>query len=88
MNLVEKIMTEFPALKPKMYSYLTDSSDEEKKKRNKKKCVIKGKLKFEDYKHCLEATQLENKINQLEQIKPDVDSLSEINIKNKKILID
>ena len=62
-----------------MYSYLTDSSDEEKKKRNKKKCVIKGKLKFEDYKHCLEATQLENKINQLEQIKPNVDSLSEIN---------
>ena len=59
-----------------------------KKKKKQKKCVIKGKLKFEDYKHCLEATQLENKINQLEQIKPDVDSLSEINIKNKKILID
>ena len=59
-----------------------------KKKEKQKKCVIKGKLKFEDYKHCLEATQLENKINQLEQIKPDVDSLSEINIKNKKILID
>ena len=59
-----------------------------KKKEKQKKCVIKGKLKFEDYKHCLEATQLENKINQLEQIKPDVDSLSEINIKNKKIPID
>ena len=36
MNLVEKIMTEFPALKPKMYSYLTDSSDEEKKRETKK----------------------------------------------------
>ena len=59
-----------------------------KKKEKQKKCVIKGKLKFEDYKHCLEATQLENKINQLEQIKPDVDSLSEINVKNKKIPID
>ena len=59
-----------------------------KKKEKQKKCVIKGKLKFEDYKHCLEATQLENKINQLEQIKPDVDCLSEINVKNKKIPID
>ena len=35
---------------------------------------IKGKLKFEDYKDCLEATQFENKINQLEKTKPDVDS--------------
>ena len=24
-----------------------------------KKCVMKQKLKFEDYKHCLEATQLD-----------------------------
>ena len=38
MNLVQKIMTEFPALKPKMYSYLTDSSDEEKKRETKKVC--------------------------------------------------
>ena len=30
-----------------------------------KKCVITRKLKFEDYKSCLGATQLENKINQL-----------------------
>ena len=37
-----------------------------------KKCVIK-KIKFEDYnKHCLEATHLENKINQLQK-KVDVD---------------
>ena len=37
-----------------------------------KKCVIK---KLEDYKNCLEATQLENKINQLEKNKVKVDSL-------------
>ena len=30
-----------------------------------KKCVVTRKLKFEDYKSCLGATQLENKINQL-----------------------
>ena len=28
-------------------------------------CVIKRKLKFENCKHGLEATELENKINQL-----------------------
>ena len=31
------------------------------KKQRHKKCVIKGKLKFENYKNCLEATQLNNK---------------------------
>ena len=35
-----------------------------KKKQNVTKiCVIKGKFKFENYKNCLEATQLENKLN-------------------------
>ena len=28
---------------------------------------MKRKLKFENYKNCLEATQLENKINHLEK---------------------
>ena len=32
-----------------------------------KKCVIKRKLKFENYENCLGATQLENKINHLEK---------------------
>ena len=36
-----------------------------KTKRNKIVCR-KIKLKFEDYKHCLKVTHLENKINQLE----------------------
>ena len=31
-----------------------------------KRCSIKRKLKFENYKNCLEATQLENKINHLD----------------------
>ena len=34
-----------------------------KKAKGAKKCVIKQKLKFEDYKYCLEAKQLEHTIN-------------------------
>ena len=54
------------------------------KKQKTQKIVIKQKLKFEDYKHCLEATQLENKINQLEKIKVDVNSLRENHKEFKK----
>ena len=61
----------------KSYSYLTNDSDKNKKAKGmkRKKCVLKRKLKFEDYKSCLEATQLENKTNQLEKNKIDVNSL-------------
>ena len=72
-----KIMVEFAALRPKRYSYLRDDNDENKKAKGTKKCVVKRKLKFEDYNHCLEATQLENKINQLEKTKVAIDSLEE-----------
>ena len=72
-----KIMVEFAALRPKTYSYLRDDNDENKKAKGAKKCVVKQKLKFEDYNHCLEATQLENKINQLEKTKVAIDSLEE-----------
>ena len=34
-----------------------------------KKCVTKRKLKVQDYKNCLEAAQIENKINHLKKIK-------------------
>ena len=33
-----------------------------KKAKSMKKCVIKRKLKFEVYKHCLEATKPEKKL--------------------------
>ena len=39
-----------------------------------KKCVIKRKLKFENYKNFLEATQLENKMNYLQKNKISIDS--------------
>ena len=48
-----KIMTEFVALRPKTYSYLTDDCEEDKKAKGTKKCVIKRRLKFSDYKYCL-----------------------------------
>ena len=61
-----------------------------KKVKGTKKCVVKRKLKFEDYKHSLEATQLENKMNHVEKNNLNVDNLQEnykklINI-NKVIL--
>ena len=40
-------------------------------------CVIKRKRKFQDYKSWLEAAQIENKINYLENNKIDGDSLKE-----------
>ena len=40
-----------------------------KKEKNTQKCVIRGKIKFDDYKNCLEATHIENKINYLEKRK-------------------
>ena len=33
-----------------------------RKTKSTKKCVIKRKLKFEDFKNCLEAAQIENKL--------------------------
>ena len=43
--------------------------------------IVKRKLKFEDYKHCFQATQLKNKKEQLEKNNLDVNSLRE-NYKN------
>ena len=48
-----KIMTEFVASRPKTYSYLTNDCKEDEKAKGTKKCVIKRRLKFNDYKDCL-----------------------------------
>ena len=47
------IITEFVALRPKTYSYMTDEFIEMKNAKGTKKCVIKKMLKFEDYRKCL-----------------------------------
>ena len=67
-----KIMIKFVRLRAKTHSYLIDDGSEDKKAKGTKKCVIKRKLKFENYKSCLEATQLDNKMKYL--------------VKNKSIL--
>ena len=48
-----KIITEFVTLRPKTYSFLTDDGKEDKKAKGTKKCLIKKKIKFNDYKKCL-----------------------------------
>ena len=53
-------------LRAKTYSYLKDNNDEDKKAKGTKKCVIKRRLKFQNYKNCLEAAQIERKIKYLE----------------------
>ena len=61
-----------------------------KKQKAQKKCFLKRKLKFENYKNCLEATQLDNKINYLEKNKIDIDSLKRDHkefIKNNKLIL-
>ena len=60
-------MIKFVGLKAKTNSYLIDDGSEDKKTKSTKKCVIKRKLNFQNYKNCLEATQLDNKINYLEK---------------------
>ena len=62
-------MIKFVGLRAKIYSYFIDDSSEDKKAKGTKKCFIKRKLKFENYKNYLEATQLENKINHPKKIK-------------------
>ena len=47
------VITEFVALRPKTYLYLTDDCKEDKKAKGTKKCVIKRMIKFDDYKNCL-----------------------------------
>ena len=60
-ELSGKIMKEFVGLIANTCSYLKDSKDEGKKSKGSKKKTIKRKLKFRDYKNCLEATQREKK---------------------------
>ena len=64
-----KTMTKFVGLRVDMCSYLIDDDSEDKKAKETKTCVIKKKLKLENYKNCFEATQLENKIYYPEKIK-------------------
>ena len=69
-------MTKFVGLRAKTYSYLKDDGSEDKKAKNTKMCVIKRKLKFENYKSCLEPAQLDDKIKYLENDKINIASFN------------
>ena len=48
-----KIIMEYVTLRPKTNSFLTDDGKEDKKAKGTKKCIIKKKIKFNDYKKYL-----------------------------------
>ena len=62
-----KIMIKFVGLRAKTHIYLIDDGSENKKAKGTKKCVIKRKIKCENYKNCLKASQLENKVNHVKK---------------------
>ena len=52
-----KIMKKFVGIRAKTYSYLIYDGSEDKKAKGRKKCIIKRKIKYENYKNCLEVTE-------------------------------
>ena len=48
-----KIMTEFIALRAKVYAYITEDGSVHKRAKGTKKCIIKREIMFEYYKDCL-----------------------------------
>ena len=83
-------MIKFFGLRAKPYSYLIDDGSEDKKAKAAKKCVIKRKLKFGNYKNSLEATQFDNKLNYLGNNKINVDIFKKDHkdfIKNTKLVL-
>ena len=78
-ELEGKIITKFAGPRAKTYSYLIGDISENKKKNKRHKKVYKKKkqLKFENYKNCLEATQIENNLNCPKNNKIDADSIKE-----------
>ena len=67
-----QIMKKFVGLHPETYNYLKDNNDKDKET---KICVIKRKLKLQDYKTCLKASQLTNIVNYLGKKGINVDNL-------------
>ena len=43
-----RVMKEFVALRPEMYSYLTDNGCVDKKAKSTRKCMTKSKTKFKN----------------------------------------
>ena len=84
------IMTKFVVLKAKSYSYLIDDGSKDKKEKDRKTGVIKKQLKLQNYKNCLEVTQLDNKVHSPENNEISLDSLKKYHkefIKNNKLIL-
>ena len=73
-----KILKELRRLRAQTYRYITDNNNESKKARGTKKYIVKRKLKFENYKNCLQGSQLENKIIHLNTNNIDVKGFTKI----------
>ena len=76
-----KIMKEFTALRAKTYSYLAGNNNEDKEAKNTKKCAIKTRVKFDDYKNCQKQLEFKIKYSIQKKINLNVDNLPKI-IKN------
>ena len=78
-------------LRVKTYGYLKDNNYEDKK--SKSNSVSCKNLTFKDYKRCLTASQIENKLNYLKKIDADClnkdkkEFLKKTNIKNTTKII-
>ena len=53
-----KMMTEFVALRQKIYCCITQDGSRDRKAKKTKKSIIKRRFKFEVYKKCLKITKL------------------------------
>ena len=88
-----KIMTEFVALRSKLYAYKTCTGRGDKKCKGVKKCVMKKTLSFDDYKQCLFSStknayrkqlMLQNRLHKVHTVKVNKVALSRDD--NKRII--
>ena len=81
-------MIDFIGLRVKIFDYLIHDVSEDKKAKDAKKCVIRRKSTFENYKNCSVATYLKNKMNHLQKKKQKKKKMTKILLKkiiyNKK----
>ena len=76
-ELGRQIMKKFVELQRKTYSYLKDNDDDYKNAKDTKRCVVKRRPNFQDYKNCIKASQILNITNYLQSKQIDVDCLKE-----------